>query len=263
MSAIGQGPLSYQWRFNGMDLAGATRSTLILTNVQLSQAGWYSVVLTNVYGSVTSSPAQLTLIQLKEALNAPTLSWVVGGDADWFPEAAVTHDGVAAAQSGPIWNSEQSSLSTTVTGPGTLAFWWKVSSEDGYDFLRFSISGTERAAISGEADWQMKSFKIPAGLQTLIWRYEKDFSVGSGLDAGWLDEVSFVPFRLSSPVWRTNGVFQFLISGAAPGNCFVHASTNLHDWTPLCTNVVSSEGTPILIQVPTTSIPWRYFRAGQ
>jgi hypothetical protein len=264
VTAVGIPPLTYQWLFNATNLlTGATNSTLTLANVQLSHAGQYSVVVSNALGSVVSSAATLTVMEFRDALNASGLSWALGGDAEWSPETAFTHDGVAAAQSGSIWNSEQSSLSTTVSGPGTLAFWWKVSSEESYDYLRFLLSGTERVAISGEVDWQMKSFKVPAGSQTLMWRYEKDFSVGSGLDAGWLDEVSFVPFRLSSPVWRTNGVFQFLISGAAPGNCFVHASTNLHDWMPISTNVAPSDGTPILIQVPTTSTPWRYFRAGQ
>jgi hypothetical protein len=63
-SAVAGGtlPLSYQWRFNETNLiAGATASSLVLTNVQLAAAGTYSVVITNAAGSVTSSNATLTV----------------------------------------------------------------------------------------------------------------------------------------------------------------------------------------------------------
>jgi hypothetical protein len=64
LSVIAQGsdPVSYQWRFNGTALAGATASTLALTNVQPAQAGEYSVVLSNSFGAVTSASAMLTII---------------------------------------------------------------------------------------------------------------------------------------------------------------------------------------------------------
>ncbi|MCX8091560.1 MAG: immunoglobulin domain-containing protein, partial [Verrucomicrobiae bacterium] len=59
--AGGTEPLSYQWRFNGTNLPGATAPTLTLTNVQFSQAGAYSVLVTNALGSALSSNATLTL----------------------------------------------------------------------------------------------------------------------------------------------------------------------------------------------------------
>ena len=56
-SVIGAGsfPLSYIWRFNGTILSQATNSTLSLNNVQSINAGNYSVIITNAYGSVTST----------------------------------------------------------------------------------------------------------------------------------------------------------------------------------------------------------------
>ncbi len=61
VTASGSTPLSYQWSFNGTNISGATDVTLILTNVQLSQAGNYSVLVTNLYGSTNSLPATLTI----------------------------------------------------------------------------------------------------------------------------------------------------------------------------------------------------------
>jgi hypothetical protein len=59
--ANGGGPLVYQWRREGTNLPGATSSFLSLTNVQLADAGNYSVAISNNYGLVTSSNALLTV----------------------------------------------------------------------------------------------------------------------------------------------------------------------------------------------------------
>jgi hypothetical protein len=69
--------LSYQWRFNGTNIAGATNTSLALTNVQLSQSGNYAVLVTTVYGSVLSSNAVLTVNPLLPCDPAPSglVSW--------------------------------------------------------------------------------------------------------------------------------------------------------------------------------------------
>ena len=56
--------LTYQWFFNDSVPVGSltTNSTLELSSVQLSQSGAYTVVVTNVAGAVTSSPAMLNVI---------------------------------------------------------------------------------------------------------------------------------------------------------------------------------------------------------
>jgi GH25 family lysozyme M1 (1,4-beta-N-acetylmuramidase)/alpha-tubulin suppressor-like RCC1 family protein len=56
----GSTPLSYQWWYNGGSLSGATTSTLTVPNADPTNAGTYSVVVTNLYGTVTSSNALLT-----------------------------------------------------------------------------------------------------------------------------------------------------------------------------------------------------------
>jgi uncharacterized delta-60 repeat protein len=61
VSAFGASPLSYQWYKAGAVLNGATDSSLILSNLQSSDAGNYNVVVRNAFGSVTSSLATLTL----------------------------------------------------------------------------------------------------------------------------------------------------------------------------------------------------------
>ena len=59
VGAAGTPPLSYQWRKDGLVLAAGMQSSLVLTNLQGSDAGTYVVVVSNVWGSVTSTPALL------------------------------------------------------------------------------------------------------------------------------------------------------------------------------------------------------------
>jgi hypothetical protein len=62
VEAVSASHLVYQWSLNGTNITGATSSTISLTNVQLAQAGMYSVVITNSYGSVTSLNAILIVL---------------------------------------------------------------------------------------------------------------------------------------------------------------------------------------------------------
>jgi hypothetical protein len=61
LTATGTVSLSYQWKFNTTNIANATNTTLTIPNVQPTNAGNYSVLVTNAYGSVLSSNAMLTV----------------------------------------------------------------------------------------------------------------------------------------------------------------------------------------------------------
>lgn len=111
--------------------------------------------------------------------------------AAWYAQTTVTGDGTDALRSGVIGDGRASYFETTMTGPKVVRFWWKVSSEAGFDYLRFFIDGAEQIAISGETGWQQKAFVIQSGSHTLTWGYTKDaWGVASGSDCGWVDMVS-------------------------------------------------------------------------
>ena len=61
VTATGTPPLSYHWRMNTNNIVGATNATLTLSNVQPANAGSYSVIVSNLFGSATSSTAVLTV----------------------------------------------------------------------------------------------------------------------------------------------------------------------------------------------------------
>jgi hypothetical protein len=80
VQAIGAPPLYYQWDVNGTNLASATNTTLTLTNLTTNQGGFYTVIVTNPYGSVTSSPSILTVLPASILLNG---GFETGNFSDW------------------------------------------------------------------------------------------------------------------------------------------------------------------------------------
>ena len=72
VTAFGTPPLSYQWRFDGVLLAGRTNSSLALTKVLLSDAGPYSVMVSNRAGVITSAVAFLRVLVPPAIVEPPT-----------------------------------------------------------------------------------------------------------------------------------------------------------------------------------------------
>ncbi|HLH52977.1 MAG TPA: immunoglobulin domain-containing protein [Verrucomicrobiae bacterium] len=232
VGATGHPPLTYQWYFNNAAVLGATGAVLQLGSFQTSKAGDYFAVVANGFGAITSSVASLSLaaappptqVSLSGALGSPGLVWTTGPGAGWFGQTNVTLAGSPTAQSGRISDSQQTWVQTSVVGPGRLSFWWKVSSEQYFDFLNCYMDGSLLGGISGEVDWQSTNFFIAAGSHSVQWNYQKDPSTSTGLDAGWLANVSFVPdlpVILYQPLGQTswmgsNIVLSASVLGAAP-----------------------------------------------
>jgi hypothetical protein len=98
--ADGSPTLSYQWHFNGSPIAGATFPQLRFTSVQTSNAGSYTVTVTNEFGSVTSTAATLTVTPPSLALDiapAVIISWPVAAEGlditQWILDRGASVDG--------------------------------------------------------------------------------------------------------------------------------------------------------------------------
>ena len=61
VAAVGQPPLSYQWLHDGITVAGATNTSLALTDIPLKAAGGYQCMVSNLIGTVTSPAGFLTV----------------------------------------------------------------------------------------------------------------------------------------------------------------------------------------------------------
>jgi hypothetical protein len=129
------------------------------------------------------------------------------GNGLWYGQYETKHDGVDAAVSPSLGTNQQSRFTTSVTGPGTLSFWWKVSSRANSGKLTLlidNIAQTTPAPISGTTgDWTQVIVEIPAGNHPIAWRYSRDSSsLTDGENRGYVDSVKFVP------VGGEEGVFE-------------------------------------------------------
>ncbi len=166
---------------------------------------------------------------IAEAVDDPSLVFSLSGDADWFSQTVTTYYGGDAAQSGAIGNNSSSTMETTVTvgTASSVKFYWKVSSEDGYDFLKFYIDGVEQGKIAGEVDWTQAAFNMSAGTHTLKWSYIKDPYVYDGSDCGWVDKLEFgdpVPDQIAEAVDDTSLTF----THSGNGNWYYQTTTTYY-----------------------------------
>ena len=105
------------------------------------------------------------------------------------------YEGNYCVKSGNIGNNQSSVLKITldVHTEGEISFYRKVSSEDGFDALYFTIDTDLQGDWSGEVPWGQVSFALSAGVHELYWAYNKDAYVSSGSDCAWLDNIVFPP----------------------------------------------------------------------
>jgi hypothetical protein len=175
---------------------------------------------------------------LAKAVDQPAWEFTSPTSEDWWWQAAVAHDGVDAARSGTVADGQASSFETTGSfGAGSVTFWWKVSSEPGFDYLRFFIDGVIQDAIAGEVDWEQQSYPLTAGAHTLKWEYAKDGSYISGIDAAWVDQVE-LPAALV--LWTRGDEGQADLRAAHPGT--TSGAVPATGWTSQA--VPSGEGGP-------------------
>jgi hypothetical protein len=183
-------------------------------------------------GAITAGGKTFTVNQagmplpLGVGVNNTNLIWTTSTNYPWYTTnpPAPTFDGANSVVSGNRFVHDSTSwLQTTVTGPGTLSFWWKVDSDvspplpdppTSYDDLEFLIDGESQSQIMGQIDWNYRSYSIPAGIHVLQWQYVKDPQYTLGSDQGWLDQVTWItnaPMPLQEALntcglnWSTGG----------------------------------------------------------
>jgi len=113
-------------------------------------------------------------------------------DASWSVVSSDSYEGSYSLKSNDIGSSEEAGIAVEVYCPSYayVSFYKKVSSESGYDKLRFYIDDCEEDNWSGTlGGWTSHSYYLGSGYHTLKWEYDKDGSISSGSDCAWIDLV--------------------------------------------------------------------------
>jgi hypothetical protein len=278
--AQGSPPLAYQWFSNSAPMLGATNSRLSLQRLSAEGAGVYFAQVSNAFGLATNiSTVVVSSLPFGEAVEAPDLVWSAGGDPISFvttnsfitggSSVELTYQGVFDGF------AKRSLLQAVVTGPCTLKFWWKISTQPshGADFrCSFASDGTgtiEGPTINGDVDWRQETIYLPAGQATVTWAYSDHSWPPFGVAKAWLDKVevalgatsplvvvqprnvttvSGVPVELSTVVagtppfnfqWRRDGT-NLIGPGASCQSCLASFpfTVSLKDLSPCSSNVL-------------------------
>jgi subtilisin family serine protease len=158
---------------------------------------------------------------LNEALNKEggELNFTTSGTYPWVIDFI---DGRVAAKSTNVNVTSSTSTVTmdqmTLEAGDKLVFYWTVSSESNYDKLKFYVNNSEVTNISGTSNgWTRYEYTAATnGSYTFKWIYEKDYSVNSGDDTGWLDDVELIYVNPPEP--------QYLL-----GDCDLNGTVNVTD----------------------------------
>ena len=162
---------------------------------------------------------------------------------DWELLEDESDDELVVYKSNDINHGGSTYMTLEVEGPLVLSFDWKVSSESGWDYLKWYLDGTEKSAISGTGrGWQTVTSSIPAGEHTIKWQYSKDGSVDNGEDCGWV-RLPRILFRMQSTFEGCTNLTSITISSD-----FV---TRLSDMFPdSYDNITSVRFTSDVIEIP-------------
>ena len=118
-SVTGTQPITYEWRQNGITIAGQNTSSIYINPAQSSNAGSYVLIATNLFGSATSAPMSVSFIGTPSISVQPvSLTVAPGGNA---------------------------SFSVTAAGSGTLSYQWMKNGVDipGATLTTYSISSAQ------------------------------------------------------------------------------------------------------------------------
>jgi hypothetical protein len=122
VTATGTEPLSYQWRFIDASIPGATGTNYTVSPTTPDTVGSYTVVVTNLYGSITSSIATLTLTNPTPTVaNADALNTYRNLALTFYPSTLTSND-VAGSCNGFNTNLAIISVSPTSANGGSVQF---------------------------------------------------------------------------------------------------------------------------------------------
>ena len=108
------------------------------------------------------------------------------------------YEGQFCAKSGNIGSNGTSTLLLTheAGSNDSISFYYKVSSEAGYDKLHFYIDNQEKGNWSGSVAWTKASYPVSQGTHTYKWSYTKDNYQVSGSDCAWIDYIGLPADRV-------------------------------------------------------------------
>lgn len=180
---------------------------------------------------------------LATALDSSGLTWT---SSIWRGQTTNTHDGVDAAQTDWTDPNTDNDISTTITGPGTVLFRWRMIpvSLGGRlaigDSLRVQLDGItqETYDASRGSPWSSEAVTFPSGSHTVTWRFHRGTAVETATKKAYaiLDHVAFYT--------GTAGVIEFTSTGSTVNESAGTATLYVKRWGSTATGQFTLSLTP-------------------
>jgi hypothetical protein len=279
----GTAPFQYQWRhfgtnvLNGERVSGATSPSLTIGKIYASDAGSYSVVISNAWGAVTSAPANLIVLDnprvvyvnhhtapLGGVANVPVHVQAVGNERTFqfsllFDPALLVNPRVATGSN---------SVGATVTGDSSQAGSGKFG-------VTLVMPPGQALPASSMLELARVAFDVAGGATngaTTVVGFGNEPIARSVLSTNGSPLVAlFVAGSVTLENWTAtasgqiigNGAFQLSLIGPPSHTYVIEACTNLttESWMPVSTNQTSAGGLLQFIDADTANVPHRFFRA--
>ena len=206
LSVVGKGTTTFepQWVADGTNLVIPFSVNTPFYSLSLSGDSEGAVLGEDSITVPISSPRSIVLTVTEyaynTALDSGMLPWMSDGAASWIPQGEVSHDGQDAVRSGEVTGDDVSTLSTVVSGPGTLSWWWKLVMADcaGVDVF---VDGALVESLDSASDWAEASVDIVGdGEHTVRFEFWNAGSVATMSDCAYLDQVSWTGMTVDHTV---------------------------------------------------------------
>lgn len=255
----GSGPFTYQWRFDGFPILGATNPTLNLVGLQRSAAGSYSVVVSDGTATVVSASAKLVVNSSQDAFAQPR-AIPGGGDRLLGSTLGATREPGEPEHAGnmgghSLWSAWRAPANTTVT-VDTIG--------SSFDTLLAVYTGTALtnltliAANDDGAGINFNSRLTFAASEGVTYLIAVDGYNGA---SGGLT-LTLTPGLGIAGLTRTPiGEFRFVTTGPSSSGVVIQGSSDLRVWTPLATNRVPAVGFFQFVDPTSTNALRRFYRA--
>jgi hypothetical protein len=184
---------------SGILTAGNSVQVPLQAKISASTAEGTTVSLTaeiNCDPFITERSFKLRIGRFQETFESSSFRifpWINVSEKPWTLTQSSPYEGIVSAKSGVIGDNQSTILAikANYSIADSVRFYYKVSSETGYDNFHVRVNGVEMLKKSGDIPWTRTAVGVNEGMNIIEWIYKKDGSVSSGTDCAWIDLIDF------------------------------------------------------------------------
>ena len=188
--------------FEGVNAGESQTATYNISIDESTPIGYACPLVLNVvsgqYGAQSDYTAKVGLVIEDFESGEIGQGWTNDASHPWRIVTEDPYEGQYCVRSGAIGNNATTTLilGHEAGSNDTISFYYKVSSENGYDKLHFYIDNQEMNNWSGNVGWTKAAYPVSAGRHSYRWAYTKDNSVTGGSDCAWIDFIGLPADRI-------------------------------------------------------------------